>query len=166
MGDHCSPRLILVDRRDTPSTASTNTVIMLAFFWGGPTARLRCPHSPESRSGGSGAAEARKDAFTFGVDYEFRLNRFLGVGAFYDHAYGDLRTNVVAPGVFIHPFSHFTVVAAPGLERHEGHNEFVFRLASSYDFPINRLALAPTFAVDFLEGRRVYVYGVTIHVGF
>lgn len=45
----------------------------------------------------------RNNAFTVGVDYEYRLNDLFGIGALIDHAGGKINATVVGGGLFIHP---------------------------------------------------------------
>jgi hypothetical protein len=138
----------------------------IGMFVGGTYGELSGHHEVGTLSNGHSSGIEKENAFTLGVDYQFRLYRFLGLGGFYDHAFGDFRTTVVAPGLFIRPVEKVQILAAPGVELHEGENVFVFRLGFYYEFHINRLSLAPTAAVDFVYGKEVFVYGLTFGFGF
>jgi len=138
----------------------------IGLFLGATYGELAEPHGTASLADGHGPDAGNKNAFTLGIDYHYRLNRLLGVGAFWDHAFGYFRTTVVAPGLFVRPVEQVLILAAPGVELHEGEKEFVFRLGFYYEFHVDQLSLSPTVAVDFLEGKQVLIYGLTMGFGF
>lgn len=122
----------------------------------------------ETESGGggsSGETESVTEA-TIGIDYEYRLSWLWGIGALFDYVGRDARASVAAAGVFLHPVAGLKLLAAPGLEHHEGENEFLFRLGLGYEFEIGRWALTPGASVDFVDGDEAYVYGLYIGRGF
>jgi len=122
--------------------------------------------------------------FTTGFDYERRLSQHWGVGVLIDHAGGDLRNSVLGVPVFWHPGGRWKLFAAPGVEYHngcgevvEGHGErgeidedetyFLVRLGVAYDIHLGgSWGLAPNFNVDFVEGERVWVYGLAFTYGW
>jgi len=105
----------------------------------------------------------REIAFTLGFDYEYRLNRLLGIGGLVDFALGDLRSAVLGVPVFFHPSESWKMHIAPGVERREAENNFLVRLGVGYIFEVGRIGLAPTFMVDFVdeeEVSEVYILGL------
>jgi hypothetical protein len=122
--------------------------------------------------------------FTLGFDYERRLSQRWGVGVMIDHAGGGLRNSVLGVPVFWHPGGKWKLWAAPGVEYHngrgqvvEGHGEhgeidedetyFLVRLGVGYDIPLGgSWGLTPNLNVDFVEGERVWVYGVAFTFGW
>lgn len=67
--------------------------------------------------------------------------------------------------VFYHPFKNFRVGAGLGEEKIGGahpHTEDLYRLTASYDYHIGDFGLAPTIAVDFIDGHQAYVFGVAL----
>jgi hypothetical protein len=57
-------------------------------------------------------------------------------------------------------------VLAPGLEHRDDENEFLFRAGVAYEFEIGRWSIAPEFNVDFVDGEKAYVYGLSFGWGF
>jgi len=105
--------------------------------------------------------------FAAGVDYEFRFSKWVGLGLDAEVATGDLRDAVIAGLVFVHPWKGLLVVAGPGAEISSHGTEYVTRLGAAYQFPIaDRFTLAPTFAVDVVNREPVYIYGITVGIGF
>lgn len=120
----------------------------------------------ESEGGGSSGETESVTEATIGLDYEYRLSRIWGVGFLFDYVGGDARASVAAAGVFLHPVAGLKLLAAPGLEHHEGENEFLVRLGVGYEFEVGRWALTPGASVDFVDGDEAYVYGLYIGRGF
>ena len=91
-----------------------------------------------------------EDAFTVGLDYEFRLHDLLGVGALIDHAAGDIESTVAGAGIFLHPWSSSRLLIAAANEHHHGEDEFVVRVGAMYDFHVAGWSISPTLNVDLL----------------
>lgn len=125
--------------------------------------------------------------FTYGLDYERRFSQHWGVGALVDYAGGDLRNTVLAVPVYWHPGGGWKLIAAPGVELHngrggggehaksdEGHGEadgdethFLFRLGAGYHFHVaDHWGVVPTVDLDFVDGEEVLVYGVGLAYGW
>jgi len=101
-----------------------------------------------------------EDAFTVGLDYEFRLHSLLGIGALIDHATEDIDSTVAGVGLFGHPWRDLRVLVAAANEHHHGENEFVVRVGAMYDFSLAGWSIAPTVNVDLLEdGEENWIYG-------
>jgi hypothetical protein len=62
-----------------------------------------------------GTSNEDATAFTLGVDYQYRINRIVGVGALIDYAMGDIQSLLIAPAVYLHA-GHFEVTVAPAAE--------------------------------------------------
>ncbi len=121
-----------------------------------------------------------EDGFTVGGDYEYRLHRLLGLGFEGEYAGGDLRETVVVFPVFFHPGAGLKLAAGPGFERakeeaagselraaEETRTNFLFRVSILYDFLVKeRFTITPNVSLDFVNGRQVWVYGVSFGVGF
>jgi hypothetical protein len=113
------------------------------------------------------------DGFTFGLDYEYRLNERLGLAGLVDYA-TDIESTVVGAGVFIHLLEDVRLLLAPGFENHHGDNEYLFRTGVYYDmslgewdaFPEGELTVSPTFIVDFVDGEEDVVIGLTLGYEF
>lgn len=129
--------------------------------------------------------EHHDSEFSLGIEYERRLSQHWGVGGLLEYT-DELRNSILAVPVYWHPGGGWKLVAAPGIERHngrglvatphkaEGHSEvdedetyFLFRLGVAYDIHLGgSWGLAPGVNLDFVEGERVLVYGVSLTYGF
>jgi hypothetical protein len=110
--------------------------------------------------------ERGEDAFTLGLDYEYRLSKLFGIGALVDFADEPLDTAVVGVPFFFHATPHLKLLVAPGLEHeHEG-DEFLVRLGVIYDFEVGRYTISPAVNVDFVDEEEVWVYGLNFGRGF
>ncbi len=121
-----------------------------------------------------------QNGFTVGGEYEYRLHKLLGLGFEAEYAGGDLRETVAVFPVFFHPGAGLKLAAGPGFERapeemgeaelqSAGRKEtnFLFRVSILYDFPAGeRFTISPSLSLDFVNGRQVWVYGVSLGVGF
>lgn len=110
--------------------------------------------------------ETEREA-TFGIDYEYRFNEHFGLGGLVDYAGGDIDATVVAVALFIHPFAQAKILIAPGLEIHDGYEEELLRAGVGWDFHLGEsFTLTPTFAIDFVDGEEIKVYGINFGWGF
>jgi hypothetical protein len=113
-----------------------------------------------------GIREESEDAFTVGVDYEYRVSPPFGVGGLVEYAAGDLETTILAGALFIHPVGGLKFVLAPGVEHEGDENEFLFRAGVYYDFFFGNFSIAPTISVDFVDGEEDLVYGISLGYGW
>ena len=124
--------------------------------------------------------------FTWGLDYKRRIARRWAVGLLLDYAGGELRNSLLAPSVSFWPgIGGLQLLAAPGIEFHEGRNGgghggaksgdevdadatyFLFRVGLAYDIHLDkRFGLVPGVNLDFVNGEQVWVYGLTLTYGF
>ena len=129
-----------------------------------------------------------ENARTFGFDYEYRLHKLVGVGAFLDNA-RNLRESLVGVPVYLHPGANFRFVAGPAIEYKRGGRgesahepdpdahqsegssaKFAARVGVMYDFFFGRCSISPGGFVDFVREPekvdKLYVVGVTFGWGF
>ena len=106
--------------------------------------------------------------FTYGFEYEYKFNQTWGVGGVYekidDAHHGDGVTVTVAE-LFYHPLNNVRIGVGVGEEKIGGdhpHTEDLYRLTASYEYHIGDFGLAPTIAVDFIDGEKAYVFGVAL----
>lgn len=111
---------------------------------------------------------AEETHFTYGVEYEYKFNQSWGLGGAYekiDDAHHEDGVTVTVAGLFYHPTNTIRFGVAVGKEKIGGahpHTEDLYRLSASYDFHIGDFGLAPTLAVDFIDGEKAYVFGVAL----
>lgn len=133
------------------------------------------PHGESEIAAFLGTADANGSAkaeFAIGIEYEFRMNRWFGIGGFADYTPAEDAMAIGVP-LFIHAhrFSRLKFLIAPGYLLNNGEDEhgekeensFLVRVGLAYTFPITeRMGLAPVFQVDFFdkgEEDLAYVYG-------
>jgi hypothetical protein len=107
-----------------------------------------------------------EDEFSIGMDYEYRLNPLLGLGGIAEYTGGEHETTIAAAAFFIHPFKALRLVLGPGFESGGDEKEFLLRVGASYHIPVGKLTLAPEFNVDFVDGNKNLVYGISLGWGF
>lgn len=105
--------------------------------------------------------------FTFGGEYEYRFSQYFGVGGVVERTpdghHGDGVTVALA-ALHLHPMGALRLTGGIGREMVDGHeDETLYRLGAAYDFELpNSFALAPTFDIDFVDGKENFVFGVTL----
>ena len=103
---------------------------------------------------------------TFGLEYEYKINSQWGVGAVYESTseahHGDGVT-VSLVSAFYHPDSHIRLGLGLGQEEIGGyhpHTESLYRVSAGYDFHVDQFGIAPTLAIDVIDGEQAFVFGV------
>ena len=109
-----------------------------------------------------------ESGFALGFEYQYRLARFVGVGALVEFVAGELRDVLVIAPLSLHPWRGLRLVVAPGAEiPDEGSTEFALRLGAGYKIPLGgRFTLLPEFNADLIDGTPTYVFGASFAVGF
>jgi hypothetical protein len=114
--------------------------------------------------------ERRNGKPALGVEYARHLNPGFAIGGIVEYTFGDHNFWVVAV-----PFAYRTgpwkAYVAPGFEVEElrdgpSESEFLLRIGGEYAFEIGELEIAPQIDVDFVDGKTVLVFGVTIGTSF
>jgi hypothetical protein len=124
-------------------------------------------------------------AYSLGVDYEYRLTGFLGLGLLAEAVFAESQELIAGLPVFLHPFGNFKALIAPMVlfsEAHDGGQEethkkaattelgkeahFGFRAGIAYDFHLGKLSLGPVVNYDYANGASTIVYGVNLGFGF
>ncbi len=115
---------------------------------------------------GNTHTEHGEDAFTIGLDYEYRVSSLIGVGVLGEYAAGDIDTWVVGVPFALHPVAGWRLTAMPGLEIHEGESAFLFRTGVGYEFELNEFTVMPEINADFVDGETNLFFGASIGVKF
>ena len=120
--------------------------------------------------------DGNQSGLLVGVDYEYRFNRWIGLGGLAEYAGGDFDHFLLAVPLFIHPYKNWLLSVTGGAEVHKEHNdheedkqrrEWIVRTSVAYQFPIaDKWTIAPEFSVDFSENETLFVFGIVIGVGF
>jgi hypothetical protein len=106
------------------------------------------------------------NAFTVGVDYEYRFNKRWGLVGLFDYATGEIDATVIAAGVIFHALKNLRLQAAPGFDIHKDSEQFVVRFGILYDFHVGGWTLTPCMYVDVLELDENHIYGLGFGKGF
>lgn len=127
-----------------------------------------------------------ENGFTLGGEYEFRIHQYFGAGAFVEVIGGDFDERVFGVLFDLHPAAGWTIFTGPGWEKRfrkeqgcgstrssgqgsqsaEEGLEFLWRAGLMYGIPVGRMTISPNVLIDFLKGHQVFVYGVTLGLGF
>lgn len=104
--------------------------------------------------------------FTFGFEYEYKLNKKWGVGAVFERtnkAHHNDGVAVALASIYYHPTKNIRLGAGIGQERIGGghpHEEDLYRISVAYDFHVKEFGIAPTIAVDFVDDEEAIVFGI------
>jgi hypothetical protein len=114
---------------------------------------------------------------TFGVEYEFRFTKEIGVGAVWEktpEGHDDHHGHFDDISVYlVSAYWHISAVRlglGVGEEKVHGahsHKEDLIRLSAAYDFHLtDSIGVAPTFNLDRVNGHNISVYGVVLNYAF
>ena len=104
--------------------------------------------------------------FTYGIEYEFKFDKNWGIGAVYektDDAHHGDGVTVRLASLYYHPTKAIRLGLGAGQEKVGGdhpHTEDLYRISASYDFHVGNFGIAPTIAVDFIDDKEAYVFGI------
>lgn len=111
-----------------------------------------------------GTHTSEDDAFSVGLDYEYRVNRLFGIGGVVEYTGADFRDWIVGLPLCLHPWRELKVFLAPGVDfdRPDGETYFLLRVGTEYGFAIgNGFEIAPALNVDFTSEETALVYGLS-----
>jgi hypothetical protein len=106
--------------------------------------------------------------FEISAEYECRMNPLLGLGGEANYVFSNPSIFLLAaPTVFLHPLlGDFYVAASPlfefgsgGIGTHVG-----ARLSTRLPIPLGLFILVPSFAIDFINSRNIYWFGLGIGI--
>ena len=107
------------------------------------------------------------DAFTLGVDYEYRVNDFLGIGLVAEYAFGDIEAFTYLAVADLHITNNFIAQVGPGVEFFDGEEIPVARVGLLYEFELSGLTLSPQLHYDYHHDHDdAIVAGLAIGIAF
>lgn len=127
------------------------------------------PHGPHHISllAGDTHVDGEGDNATLGLDYEFRVNALLGVGAVVERAFGEMDATTALFVADIHIWEGLCVQAGPGVEHASEEDIFVSRLGLLYEFEFKKYTLSPQLHWDYHDGaENAIVAGIAIGYSF
>jgi hypothetical protein len=110
--------------------------------------------------------------FSYGLEYEYKVNSSWGVGATYEHteeAEEGAGIDIYVASAYYHPWKSLRIGAGFGKEKIGGHHaetEDLARITLGYDFHVAHLDIAPVIATDFVHGHASNVIGLSIGMPF
>ena len=117
--------------------------------------------------------DGSEHGLSVGMEYEYRINQWLGLGGLVEYAAGDFEHLLIAVPLFIHPYEDWLFMVAAGTEIHKGEEEnkgkrnWLIRTGVGYQFQFGeKYSITPAFHVDFSEHETLFIYGVYIGLGF
>jgi len=113
---------------------------------------------------GGYTTERGEGGATLGLEYERRINSWLGVGVFGEVIAGDHAASAFGAGVYLRPTEKFAFVVMPGVEFERGESaQFMTRVGAIYDlWKSGRTILVPAVYVDLFRGRAAFVVGLSL----
>ena len=120
-----------------------------------------------------GATSADSETeFSYGIEYEYKFSKLWGAGIVFektDDAHHGDGVEVTLASAYLHPWKELRVGVGFGQEKVGGAHSFeedLARVSLSYDFHVAGFGIAPTVAVDFVDGETATVLGIAIIMSF
>lgn len=116
--------------------------------------------------------EESQSAFTVGVDYEYRVSRFLGLGAVAERAIDPLSTTTALGVADMHAWRGLAFQTGPGFERlgaregKETETKFVYRVGALYEVERGRFTVSPQIHLDVAHNSHSLIFAVAFGFGF
>ena len=110
-----------------------------------------------------GTTEADEESGpTVGLDYEYRVSDFLGVGAVAEYAFDQIDSTTVLAAADLHVTPQFVIQTGPGVEFINGEEEFVYRIGILYEWERSGYTLSPQVHYDATSGEDAVVFGIAL----
>jgi len=114
-------------------------------------------------------ATSNRDAtvFAIGLDYQYRINKIIGVGAVGDYASGSIESLLLGPALFLHAW-HFEFTIAPTVEFSGGDVAWPVRVGVGYEFELPKsVTISPAVFFDTERNdESALVYGLAFGFEF
>ena len=105
-----------------------------------------------------------KTGYKLGIEYEYRLTDYLGIGGTFDFTGADFNIFALSVGADFYPFK-FPLIPAIGIgaKNYEGKWDPFIRLILLYDFHLGDFSLGPMIMYDFFPNQKdIMSYGITV----
>lgn len=118
-----------------------------------------------------GTWHGHEEAETIGLDYEYRLNRTLGLGAVLEYAADPLETTTFLVVADIHVWRGLAIQTGPGIEHIEeehGDDEdlFVYRIGALYEVEYGNFTISPQLHLDVTDENDSIIGAIAIGWAF
>ena len=117
--------------------------------------------------GGTHIPHEDETAFTLGIDYEYRLNKVLGLGFVAEHAFGPINSTTLLAVADIHVMGGLAIQTGPGVEFVNDESFFVTRLGALYELEVGEnFTIAPQLHYDFSSHENAIVFAIAVGKAF
>ena len=115
-----------------------------------------------------GTFEEEESAPTLGVDYEYRVDEFLGVGAVVaERAFDEIEATTYLGVADLHFNNGVIVQTGPGIEIRDGEDDiFVYRLGVLYEWEWGGYTVSPQLHYDATSEQDAIIVGVAFGFAF
>ncbi len=116
----------------------------------------------------AGSSTTDEDAFTLGIDYEYRVSGFLGLGTVVEYAFTPFDETTLLAVADLHVWRGFAVQTGPGVAFAEGEEFFAYRVGGLYEFELEGdFTVSPQIHYDYVSGLGdPLVYVIAFGYGF
>jgi hypothetical protein len=105
-----------------------------------------------------------KNGYKIGIEYEYRLSDYVGIGGAFDFTGADFEIFALSVGADFYPFK-FPLLPGIMVGAKYAHSEWkpFIRAMLLYDFHIGSFSLGPMIMYDFFSGEKdIMSYGITV----
>ncbi len=120
------------------------------------------PHHLSVLLGGTDLVNEDHTAFTVGIDYEYRVSNFLGLGLVVEQAFGNIDSTTILAVADLHLWRGLIAQVGPGVEFVDENSYAALRLGALYEFEFeNGFTLSPQLHYDFSH-EDALVFGIAL----
>lgn len=124
------------------------------------------PHHLSLLIGGTDLVDGDHTAMTLGLDYEYRVSEFLGLGFVVEQAFGDIDATTLLAVADLHLWDGLIAQIGPGVEFVDGNSHAALRLGMLYEFEFESgFTLSPQLHYDFSH-EDALVFGIALGRAF
>lgn len=124
------------------------------------------PHHLSVLVGGTDLVNEDHTAVTLGLDYEYRVSEFLGLGFVVEQAFGDIDATTLLAVADLHLWHGLIAQVGPGVEFVDGNSHAALRLGMLYEFEFEGgFTLSPQLHYDFSH-EDALVFGIALGRAF
>ena len=115
----------------------------------------------------AGTHAVDENAFTLGVDYEYRLSGFLGLGTVVEYAFEPFNATTLLAVADLHIWRGLAVQTGPGVVFVDGEELFVYRIGGVYEFEFDGFTVSPQVHYEATSSEAdAVVFGIALGHSF
>ncbi|MEM9309938.1 MAG: hypothetical protein AAGA34_00705 [Pseudomonadota bacterium] len=125
------------------------------------------PHHLSILVAGTHIEAEDETAITLGVDYEYRVSEWLGLGFVAERAFGGIDSTSILAVADIHIWEGLAVQVGPGVEFVDEEERLIGRFGGLYEFELGKgFTLSPQLHYDLSEDQDAIVFGIAVGRAF